>query len=194
MTPLLLFRSSPQLGELIHPVLLMASAGAATLIFLLLGSLAAWRVRARTFATGLVAGMISGAVVGLVLYITLVAPTATVMAGADVLKASLPSGTDHLPETMTVAFVQQVLVGGVNNFWLTLLAAVMVGGVEGGLVGWLQRHASSASHSLALLDVIGDRHGHRVWFEAGRDEAVRAGTAGWHRRWGHLDLVRLYRF
>jgi hypothetical protein len=175
VTPLWLFRSNPQLGDLIHPVLLMASAGAATLIFLLLGSFAAWRARARTFATGLVAGMISGAVVGLVLYITLVAPTATVLAGADVLKASLPSGSDHLPETMTVAFVQQVLVGGVNNFWLTLLAAVMVGGLEGGLVGWLQRHASLASHSLALLDVMGDRHGHRVWFEEGRDEAVRAG-------------------
>ncbi len=173
-TPLLLFRSSPQLGELIHPVLLMASAGAATLIFLLLGSWAAWRVRARTFATGLVAGMSSGAVVGLALYITLIAPTAAVMAGADVLQATL-SGADHLPEAMTVAFVQRVLVDGVNNFWLTLLAAVTVGGLEGGLVGWLQRHAPSASHSLALLDVIGDRRGHRVWFEAYGDDAVRAG-------------------
>lgn len=166
------------LGNIDLPVsllLIMACAGATTLIYLTLGSVAALRVRATGFGRGTYAGGISGLVAGLVLYIVLVSPTAAVMAGQMVLTSQFPAGIGEYAPGLVIPFARNILVGGLTNLLVTLAASVVVGSVEGGIVGWLRRNRHPSTQPQALLDVIGDKDGQRAWFAVYDDDVLRAG-------------------
>ncbi len=156
-------------------LVLMACAGAATLIYLTLGSVAALRVRASGLARGTYAGGVSGAAAGLVLYIALVSPTAAVMAGQMVLISDLPAGTGEYAPGLVLPFARNVLIGGLTHLLVTLAASLVVGGVEGGLVGWLRRNRQPTLAPHFLLEVIGDKRGQRVWFAPHDDDVLGAG-------------------
>ncbi len=139
-------------------LLIMACAGMTTLLYLTLGSVAALRARATGFARGAYAGGLSGAAAGLVVYITLVAPTAAVLAGQALLTTSLSAGSNEYPAGLFIPFARSIFVGGLTNLAVTLVASVVVGGVEGGLVGWLRRNRRPAPELPALLDIVGVEH------------------------------------
>ncbi len=160
-------------------LVMMACAGAVTLIYLTLGSVAALRVRATDFGRGTYAGGISGVVAGLTLYIALVSPTAAMMAGQMVLTSELPAGTNEYAAGLVLPFARNVFIGGFSNLLATLAASLVVGSVEGGIVGWLRRNrhpsAQPAPQDASLLDVLGDKRGERRWFAAHDDAVLRAG-------------------
>jgi hypothetical protein len=168
-------------------LVMMGCAGAVTLIYLTLGSVAALRVRATNFGRGTYAGGISGVVAGLTLYIALVSPTAAMMAGQMVLTSELPAGTNEYAAGLVLPFARNVLIGGLSNLLVTLAASLVVGSVEGGIVGWLRRNRHpSAPARKTLLDVLGDKRGERRF--AAHDDAVCVRTAGRHRWRAGLTL------
>lgn len=158
-------------GGVLHVLVLLASANMATLIFLMIGSVAAWRARATTVVDGVHAGVVSGGVAGLALYIMLIAPTTAVLAGRDLLNYNFPANAVHFPNVLITEFVRQVMRP--YDFFV-LLACMVIGGLQGSLVGWLRRRAAPPPRP-TLLEILDARHGRRTWFKAYADEAIKAG-------------------
>ena len=154
---------------------LMACAGVVTLIYFTIGSVAAFRVRAVGLARGVIAGMISGAAAGLALYGLLVSPTLAVVAGQVVLTSELPAGATEFAAVIVIPFARNTLISGFPRLLATLVVGLVVGGVEGGCVGWLRRNRPPVTRPATLLEVVGERSGQRAWFAACDDDVLRAG-------------------
>lgn len=165
-------------GNLELPIallLLMACAGLATLLYLTLGSVAAWRAKASGFKPGMIAGMISGAVAGLTFHVTLVSPTAAIIAGELLLTTELPAGTGEFPAGLVLPFARRVMMGDVSYLVVSLLIGLIVGGVEGGIVGWLRRNRPGPPRPASLLEALNSPNGRRAWFAACADEVLAVG-------------------
>jgi len=156
-------------------LLIMACAGAATLLYLTIGSFAAVRTRAVGFARGTYAGGISGAVAALTVYIMLISPTAAVIAGETLLTSEFPAGAVEYAPGLVIPFARQTVVGGFRNLLVVLAIGLIVGGVEGGIVGWLRRNRHPPARPESLLDAIGDKRGYRAWFAPFEDDVIKAG-------------------
>lgn len=147
--------------------------GLFTLALLTVGSAAAWRTRATSFKDGLYAGVMSGAAAGLILYVMLVAPTLAVHAAREMWRFELSAAYPHYPEPMVTALAQRA-----EQLYLPLIigaAGLGIGGIEGGLTGWLRRKSPASPQPASLLQAIENKRNRKVWLEAFDDEVVKAG-------------------
>ena len=160
--------------------LLMGLAGAASLISLGVGTIAALRCGSTSFLQGAIAGMISGLFTGFVLYIFVIAPTTTVISASAILSFELGThydmGAVEYPIGMVIPFAHLVVVGELKYLLITLLISVAGGGLQGGATGWLRRKHAGDPGPSSLLDCIDDPRGYRVWFRH-HDEPILVGMA-----------------
>ncbi len=144
--------------------LMMALTAIITLLLLTIGTVAALRARAGSARVGLLCGAISGAFAGLVLYILIVAPTSTVMAGASLLEHVVYQGYTVYNSKAVVPFAQFTLLGQMRLLVFVVLGGAVLGGLEGALVGKLRRKHNAPPAPESLVDVVQARDGQRLWF------------------------------
>ncbi|MEJ2733110.1 MAG: hypothetical protein P8189_05995 [Anaerolineae bacterium] len=157
----------------LHTVLLILTGGASLLVLALVGSLAAWRTHAARTGQGLRAGAASGLVAGLIVYVLLLAPTAAVTASVDLWTHEPIRQALYPPDSLGFEFIRQTTVATYMRLALSLLAGLLLGGIEGAIVGALGRWEPAPWPP--LLDVVRSSYARREWF-AGQDETWKAGT------------------
>ncbi len=156
----------------IRALVLVLSGAAALAVLALMGSVAARRSQASSSGQGFKAGAISGFFASLTFYVLLYAPTAAVTATMELWTYSPTAQALYPPNQLSFEFIRQTTLAAYVRLVLCLLAGTLLGGIEGAIVGWLQRHTPSSRPS--LLDVITASHPRRRWF-ADHDDAWRAG-------------------
>jgi hypothetical protein len=153
--------------------LLLVLHGAAGLVLVgLVGSLGAWRSKATDLHHGLRAGIISGLVAGLVLYALLAAPTVGLVAAAKLWTQPPTPEAPLPPEPMILGYIHDTTRGLYQPLGLCLLAGVVLGAIEGAIVGLLRRRETPPPAT--LLDVVGEPQPRRLWF-TGQDDVWKAG-------------------
>ena len=157
---------------LLHTLLLVLSGAAGLVVLALLGSLAAWRNQVTSAGQGFAAGAISGVVASLIFYTLLYAPTIAVAASTDLWTYSPTRQALYPPNQISLAFIQQVTLVSYLRLILLLAAGTVLGGLEGAIVGLLNREEPPTQPS--LLDLIGSHRPRRRWF-ADHDEVWKAG-------------------
>lgn len=154
--------------------IMMALTAISTLILLAVGTLAALRARATSARVGLLCGAISGAFAGLIIYIFVVSPTATVMAGASLLDVFTYINVTVYDNSKLIDFAKFSLYGQMRILLITVVGGLLLGGLEGALVGRLRRKHHTAPSPDSLMDVVQARDGQRLWFR-NYEEPVLAG-------------------
>lgn len=157
----------------LRPVLLILTGALGLIVAALVGSLAAWRAGASDLGQGAKAGAISGVVVGLVFYLFLLGPTHSLATTARLWAYQPTPAAPYPPDGRMFEFLQAMTRGAYARMDLTVLAAAILGAVEGAAIGWLNRRRAPAR--LSLLDVIDGEHARRRWF-ARHDDVWRAGV------------------
>lgn len=162
----------PIANDIIHGILLMASAVVGVPAFVFGGALAARRTGAGSWLDGLRAGMLAGATAASGCFITLVSPLNALVAFGQI-ASSLPQlmATIPLPPGSLLRYVATF-----DNFGysleLTLFLFVLVWGAAGAIVGWRQERTEAERPTLYGLVAAG--HHPRHWF-AEDESAVRVG-------------------
>lgn len=165
--------TQPVANDLLHGLLLMASAVVGVPAFLLGGAAAARRARARGWLHGARAGMLAAAVAGMGGYITLVSPLNALAAYGRI--------TPHLPELLAAQpLPPDALLAYVADFdnlafslELTLAATVLTWGLAGALMGWRQRDWPVPARP-TLYGLAAQGAHPRRWFD-GDETAMRVG-------------------
>lgn len=138
----------------------------------LVGSVAAWKAHATQVTTGFQAGAISGLVVSVLYYSLVLAPTVAVASSIALWRFEPSRLQPYPPDPVAFQFIQQMTRGMILQLAITLTAGVLLGGIEGAIIG-LARQDPPAAQPL-LLDVIDSPHPRRTWF-TGRDASWKAG-------------------
>ncbi|MEJ2208023.1 MAG: hypothetical protein P8129_03185, partial [Anaerolineae bacterium] len=185
-------RMLPRLPGGLRPVLLILTGALGVIVVALVGSLAAWRTGASNLGQGAKAGAISGVVAGMIFYLFLLGPTHSLSLTARLWAYQPTPAAPYPPDDRMFQFLQAMTRGTYMGMDLTVLAAALLGAVEGAAVGWLNRRRAPAGSS--LLDVINGEHARRRWF-ARHDEVwhagVLAGLAGGGVMWLTITTVFL---
>ncbi len=156
----------------LHSLLLVVHGLLGTAVLALVGSLAARRSGAANVGQGFQAGAISGVVVGLLFYALLLAPTAAVATTLRLWDYQPTPPAPYPPDRVLFEFLRQMTITSNVRMDLCLLAGGLLGGIEGAIVGWLQRRQQVLPPS--LLDTINAPQPRRLWF-ANHDDVWRAG-------------------
>ncbi|MFN2224888.1 MAG: hypothetical protein ACK2UY_01250, partial [Anaerolineae bacterium] len=157
----------------LRPVLLILTGALGLVVVALVGSLAAWRTGASDLGQGAKAGAISGVVVGLVFYLFLLGPTHSLAITARLWAYQPTPAAPYPPDDRMFDFLQAMTRGTYMGMDLTVLAAALLGAIEGAAVGLLNRRRVPAR--LSLLDAVDGERARRRWF-AHHDEVWRAGV------------------
>jgi hypothetical protein len=169
------FRFVPGVSLPFSAFLLIVSSAAGALGLLMLGTVAAYRAKAASLVKGSHAGAISGVAAALMVYLFLVAPVMATVAADEIINFPIQStGAVVYPLDMVQRFTSSVFISSVRNLFLTLSIGLLLGAVQGALVGWLRRDVPKPA-SMTLLDVVGDKRGRFKWF-ASSDEAFKSGS------------------
>ena len=169
--------NEPSLGEqrpIFQFLLLGANLVAGIVVLALVGSVAAWKTEATQVGTGFQAGAISGLLVGILYYALVLAPTAAAASSVELWRFDPSRLQPYPPDPAVLQFIQQMTRGMFAQLAATLTVSVLLGGVEGAIVGLVRPDQPGARPS--LLDVINGPHPRRTWF-AGRDASWKAGIA-----------------
>jgi hypothetical protein len=157
----------------LHTFLLVLTGGASLAALALVGSLAAWRTHAASTRQGFRVGAASGLVAGLIVYVLLLAPTAAVTASVELWTHEPIRQALYPPDYLGFEFIRQTTVATYMRLALSLVAGLLLGGLEGAIVGAFGRWEPAPHPS--LLDVLRSPHARRRWF-AGQDETWKAGS------------------
>jgi hypothetical protein len=160
----------------------------------LVGSLAAWRSQALNAGQGLQAGAISGLFAGLMFYALLIAPTTALGATMELWTHSPTPQALYPSDQSGFEFIRQIALAAYARLAITLVASVILGGIEGALIGQRQRRVSAPPPR--LLEVIDLAHPRRHWFQSS-DQVWRvgliAGLVGGGVMWLSLTVTFLSR-
>ncbi len=156
------------------------------LLLLLVGTLAAMRVRPDRLGDGFRAGALSGLVAGTMVYLLVVGPLIVLRAGGELLQRLPGNGGPPDPQRLADYLSRMVDVAGVTIWRSSMLSALVVplaglavGGMEGLVYGLLRRIAgrrSAPEARPALLDQV--RAGKPLRPAGGSEGPLRAGLLG----------------
>ncbi len=162
----------PRLQPPAHPLLWIGHGVLGLAALALIGSLAARWSGADSVGRGFKAGAIGGLVVSVLFYALLLAPTAAVVAALRLWGYQPVPQDPYPPDRMLLEFLRQMTITTHARMDLCLLAGGLLGGIEGAIVGGLQRRKRAPSPS--LLDTIHGPQPRRRWF-ANHDDVWQAG-------------------
>ncbi len=140
----------------------------------LMGSLAAWRSQVTSARQGFKAGAISGFVASLLFYTLLFAPTVALVASMELWVHEPSPQALYPPSQLSFEYIRQTTLVTYVRLLLCLLAGVLLGGLEGAVIGWARRQRTLPHAS--LLDVIESPRPRQRWF-AEDDEVWGAGIS-----------------
>jgi hypothetical protein len=150
----------------------ISSLAAVALVLGLIGSLAAWRTQAINARQGLQTGAISGLFAGLVFYVLLFAPTTALGASRELWTYPPTQQALYPSDQLGYEFIRQITLVAYARLALILAAGVVLGGIEGAIVGWRQRKVAAPPPQ--LLEAIASAHPRRHWSQSS-DQVWRAG-------------------
>ncbi len=162
----------PAWSPLLRAVALMLNGFVGFGVFLLIGGMAALRSRVTNALHGFKSGAISGVAACLVFYILILSPTTSFAATVQVW-AKMPLSLAETPADVLVDYLSQLTWGLLNEVTICVLTGLIVGGIEGALVGWLLRYKTTLPP--LLLDVLDQPQSRQRWFEK-NDDVWRAGV------------------
>lgn len=162
-------------NEVVHGLLLMASAAVGVPAVLGLGAVAAWRAEVRGWLDGAKAGMIAGLVAGLFCFTTLGSPLNALTAYGQLTPYFSTLLVEPLPPTPALQAFVNIFESGASWVEVALLVAVLVGGVQGAVTGWRRRETAVPEPPTLLEWMAQEQHPGR-WL-AGSQSAARVGLA-----------------
>ena len=168
------FPDIPKANDLVHGLLLMASAAIGVPIFFSVGMMAVKKSEVRGLIPGAKVGIVAGVVTAVFCYITLISPLNAIAAYSKVL-GYIPTPVAPLPPVESLHAYAKVFQDGIYLFELTIAASVLCWGLQGAFVGWRRRSLADPEPT-PLYSFVKQGYHPRHWLRADNESSIRAGV------------------